>query len=400
MRKRLSDDVVRKLKPPTAGQLLVWDDMLTGFGVRLTPTATSFVVQWREQSGRKPRESLRPRFPQLSTIAARDLARKRLLEVIGTTESAEARPLRVVIREWFNRNVELDSWRPRYRYKVDALIRLYVEGEASERVRLSAATRKAIEKLGGQPVGAVKRLDVMTVVDGIKPGTADQFLAVVSKFYNDMLDRGVECPNPARNRLRVTGGRRIRHRKLTDGELIALAKAVEKEGDPAHTCFNVLLYTGCRRKEATGMRWEELDLDAATWTLPPERRKTGRKDPTPFVVNLHADLVAMLKAQPVLANSPFVFWGRRDHKAFDFHHSMMTRLESLGIPDWRLHDIRRSMRSGLAKLGVSEAVGELCLGHKPGGLVGVYDVHDYAAEKRAAWLTWGDHVSALLKGAS
>lgn len=74
----------------------------------------------------------------------------------------------------------------------------------------------------------------------------------------------------------------MRHRTLTDTEVSALWRALEEEGDPALTCFAVLVYTGCRRRgEATGMRWDEIDLDAATWTLPPERRKTGLKDPTP-----------------------------------------------------------------------------------------------------------------------
>ena len=173
---------------------------MTGFGVRLTPTATSFVVQWRDRSGRKPRESLRPRFPQLSSAAARDLARRRLLEVIGTSESSETRPLRIVMREWFDRKITLDAWRPRYRQKVDALIRLYVEGEASPLVKLAESTSKAIESLGGRPVAAVSRADVMRVVDGLKPGAAEQFMVVGSSFYNDAFERGVECVNPFRNR--------------------------------------------------------------------------------------------------------------------------------------------------------------------------------------------------------
>jgi integrase len=398
MRKRLSDEVVRKLKPPHTGQLLVWDDLVTGFGVRLTPTAVSFVVQWRDRSGRKPRESLRPRFPQLSTIAARDMARRRLLEVVGTAQAAESRELRLVIREWYERKVQLDAWRPRYRHKVDALIRLYIEGEESPLVKLSASTRKAIEELGAKPVAAVTRSDVMRVADGLKPGAAEQWMAVGSAFYNDAFDRGVEVVNPFRNRLRVTGGRRVRHRTLTDAEILTLWRAIEAEGEPALTCLMVLVYTGCRRREATGMQWEELDLEAATWTLPPERRKTGRRDPRPFVINLHPDIVAAIRRQPVLEGSPFVFWGRRDERPFDFHHALMARLDKLGIKDWRLHDIRRYVRSGMARLGVSQMVAELCLGHvAKAGLVAVYDSHQYENEKREAWQKWGEYVAQLVR---
>jgi integrase len=282
--------------------------------------------------------------------------------------------------------------------KVNALIAHFIEGEESLRIKLSANTRRAIEDLGNKPVGAVTRSDVMKVADGLKPGAAEQWMAVGSTFYNDAFDRGVEVVNPFKNRLRVTGGRRVRHRVLTDSEVHLLWQAMREEGDPALTAFMVLVYTGVRRRESTGMRWEELDLDAATWTLPPERRKTGRKDPRPFVLNLHPDVVKALRRQPVLEGSPFVFWGRRDQRPFDFHHALVSRLEKLAIKDWRLHDVRRYVRSGMARLGISQAVAEQCLGHLAGGLVGVYDQHGYVAEKRDAWLRWGDHVAQLVGG--
>jgi integrase len=399
---RLTDDLIRRAKRPTQGQTLLWDDLVAGFGVRLTPNRTSFVVQWREPSGKKPRESLRPRWPQLEAVQARELARKRLSQMLASGETADARELRLVIREWFERKTETAAWRPRYRAKVDALIRLYIESQQSSHVKVSASTRAAIDELGHRPVGQVSRSHVVRVVDGIKRGAADQLMAVISAFYNDMLDRGVDVPNPARNRLRVTGGRRIRHRTLTDVEFLTLWRALEKEGDPALACFAVLAFTGCRRREATQMRWGELDLEAATWTLPAERRKTGGTDPHPFSIHVHPHLVAMLQRQPVLAGNPHVFWGRRDEKPFDFHHALMQRLRALGIEDWRLHDVRRYVRSGMARLGVPQTVGELCLGHaaKP-GLVAVYDTHRYDDEKRAAWQKWSDYLQALIsKGAT
>jgi integrase len=399
---RLTDDFIRRAERPTEGQILHWDDLVSGFGVRLTPTKTSFVVQWHEKkggkNGRKPRESLRPHWPQLEAARARELARKRLAEVLASSEGQDARELRQVIREWFERKTALDAWRPKYRAKVDALIKHYIEGEQGERLKLSARTRLAVEQLGLRPVSQVTRADVMRVVDGIKPGAGEQLMgAVVSPFYNDMFDRGVNIPNPGKNRLRVFGGRRVRRRILTDAEFLALWRALEKEGDRALACFAVLGFTGARRREATQMRRAEIDLEAATWTLPPERRKTGRRDPEPFVIHLHPHLVERLSRQPVLAGSPFVFWGRRDQRPFEFHYALMHRLHALGIDDWRLHDVRRYVRSGMAKLGVPQAVAELCLGHVVGGgLVQVYDVHTYQREKREAWQRWGDYLVTLV----
>lgn len=395
---RLTDASVRNRKRPRKGQDFDWDDLVAGFGVRYTPTRTTFVVQWREADGSKPRESLRPHWPQLTVIDARARARKRLGEVVALRDSAESVEFRTSIRAWFERKTELSAWSPRYRQKVDSLIATYIEGEERPRVRLTPSIRQAIADLGGKPVGAVKRSDVVRVADGIKRGAADQFMAIGSTFYNDMLDRGVEVPNPFKNRMKVTGGRRIRTRTLTDGEFVTLWRALQAEGDPSFGAFTVLAYTGARRREATQMRWREVDLEAATWTLPPERRKTGRKDPHPFVIHLHATALDAVRRQPVLAGNPFVFWGRRDESPFEFHYALMQRLQALDIPDWRLHDLRRYMRSGLARLGVAQVVAEMCLGHiaKP-GLVAVYDTYRYDAEKRAAWQKWGDYLDQLIE---
>jgi len=394
---RLTEDVLRKVKRPTSGQVLLWDDLLQGFGVRLTPTRCAYVVQWRETDGRRPREGLRRFWPGTPIAEARELARARLGEVLTPAEGNAGLPLRVAMRQWFERQGEIADWRPRYRTKVDGLIRHYIEGEVSERINLTPALRAAVLEVGAKPVGSVTRSDVLRLADGIKRGAADQLLAVLSSFYNYMFDRGVEIVNPARNRLRIFGGRRTRTRALSEAEFLTLWRALEGEGDPALGAFATLAYTGVRRREATQMRWSEVDLKRATWTLPPERRKTGKRDPEPFVIHLHPAMLAILKRQPVLKNSPFVFWGRRDKRPFEFNHSLMLRLKALGLAEWRLHDLRRMVRSGLGRLGVTQTVAEMCLGHlAKSGLVAVYDQHSYASEKRAAWALWGDHLSSLI----
>lgn len=392
---RLTDDAIRKAKRPTAGQAFLWDDLVQGFGVRLTPTKASFVVQWRESDAKRPRETLRgARVGAVSCTHARDLARKRLSEVTGNAEHGGGVSLRLAMRTWYERQCELGIWRPRYRERVDSLIAIYVEGEARPRVNLSAAARAAIANLGAKPVAAVTRSDVMRIADAIRPGTAEGFMAIVSSYFNSAYERGIVTGNPARNRLRVTGGRRVRSRKLSDAEFVKLWHAFKIEGDPALGAFELLAFTGCRRREVTGMRWAELDLDASIWTLPPERRKTGQHDTDPFVITLHAQAKAVIERQPVLVGSPYVFWGRRDKTAFDFQQATITRVRPV-VADWTLHDLRRYMRSGMARIGITQTVAEQCLGHLAGGLIGVYDQHSYATEKAAAWRVWGDHLVEL-----
>jgi integrase len=400
---RLTDEAIRKQQRPPSGQLLVWDSLCPGFGARFTPKrpdSAVFVVQWRERgTGKKPRESLRPAWPVLSVARARELARARLGEVTALKDGAGAAPLRQAMRRWFEHQTEVNSWRPRYRIKVDSLIRHFIEGELSPRIKLTPTTRKAIEELGERPVGSVTRADVVRVADGLKRGAADQFMAQISAFYNWALDRGVDISNPARNRMRVVGGKRIRSRILSDAEFLALWRMVEKEGDPTAGAFMLLALTGARRREVTQARWAEVNLEARTWTLPPERRKSGKHDLQPFVIVLCPAAIEILERQPRLEGSPYVFWGRRDKRPFEFHHAFRQRLTAAKVNDWRLHDLRRFMRSGLGRLGVSQVVAELCLGHSAkAGLVAVYDQHAYVEEKAAAWLKWGDHLARLVGG--
>lgn len=394
---RLTEDVLRKSKRPAAGQVFLWDDLVAGFGVRFTPTAVAFIVQWRDSAGKKPRETLK-RWPACSVEVARDLARQRLFAVLGARGSGADVQLRLAMRTWYERESLRKGWRPRYRAKVDAIISTYFEAVENPRVNLTPTARRNVDALGRKPLAAVTRSDVLAVADHIKPGTAEQFMAIGSSAFNDFYEREWVSGNPFRNRLRVTGGRRIRHRTPTDTEFLKLWKAFKGEGDPAFAAFAILAFTGARRREVTHMQWSELDLDAATWTLQPERRKTGRKDPEPFVIHLHPTAVEIIKRQPVLEGSPFVFWGRRDKRPFDFHHALVDRLrENTAVKDWRLHDLRRFVRSGMARLGITQTVAELCLGHQSAkaGLVGVYDQHAYVSEKRDAWKRWGDSLWAL-----
>ena len=146
------------------------------------------------------------------------------------------------------------------------------------------------------------------------------------------------------------------------------------------------------------MQWRELDLKAGTWTLPPERRKTGNKDPRPFALYLPPEAVKVLRSQPRLEGQPHVFWGRRDKQPFDFQHLMLGRVRADSeVDDRRIHDIRRVVRTGMARLGVTEAVAEQCLGHRIKGESSNYDTHDYAREMKDAWRKWARELAKIVK---
>ena len=156
----------------------------------------------------------------------------------------------------------------------------------------------------------------------------------------------------------------------------------------------LLILTGMRREEDE-LRWDEIDGDCIK--LSAARCKNG----SAHIIPLSREAQALLTRLPRVAGSEFCFtlngakpitgWSRAKH--------MLD--ESAGVADWRLHDLRRTMATGCQKLGVTLQTVEAVLGHRAkyrAGVVGVYQVHDYAKEKRAALELWGKHVTKLVKG--
>jgi integrase len=154
----------------------------------------------------------------------------------------------------------------------------------------------------------------------------------------------------------------------------------------------LLILTGARREEITKLRWSEIDGD--TIKLEGDRTKKG----APHIIPLCAAALAVLDGVPHIAGSDFVFTasGSKPIKGWP-RHKVQLDAES-GVADWVIHDLRRTVATGLQKLGVTLQVVESVLGHVSGsrsGVVGIYQRHDFADEKRAALDAWGAHVMTL-----
>jgi integrase len=136
------------------------------------------------------------------------------------------------------------------------------------------------------------------------------------------------------------------------------------------------------------MEWCEVDLDAALWRLPAERNKSAR----PFEIPLSDPVVETLRMLPRLGPLVFTINGVRP-MSLDPWIERVRR--DAGLIDVRLHDLRRTIRTGLAELGISFEVGERVLNHAMPGLQAVYNRHNYLAEKRRALQLWAEHVLAI-----
>ena len=166
---------------------------------------------------------------------------------------------------------------------------------------------------------------------------------------------------------------------------------------PFGPIVRLLILTGQRREEVAGMTWEELSDDLTTWTIAADRAKNG----APHHVPLAEPAREILRAMPHI--DELVIPGDRPPAPFSGWSKAKARLDARsGVTDWVLHDLRRTMATGLQRLGVRLEVTEAVLNHISGSraeVVGIYQRHDWANEKRAALDAWAAHVTAVATGA-
>jgi integrase len=224
----------------------------------------------------------------------------------------------------------------------------------------------------------------------------------LNRFFSWSIQQRLITTNPAAGVWRPPPGA-SRERVLSDGELKLLWAACDDIGQSFGAALRLLILTGQRRGEVGGMRWDELSEDHDTWTLRGSRTKNGRTHVVPLSRQAR-DLIASVRR----VEGPFVFTSDgRTHAAgwsavkrrLDFKIAELARAEGTTVPPWVTHDIRRSVATNLQKLGIRLEVTEATLNHVSGaraGIVGVYQRHQYADEKRQALNLWAAHVEKIV----
>ena len=213
---------------------------------------------------------------------------------------------------------------------------------------------------------------------------------IAKRIFTWGLDRGDVEFNPFAG-MRPPVTKKPRDRVLKPGEVADLWAAWDTAGYPFGTLQKFLLLTGQRRGEAAEMTWQEVDLEATIWTMPAERSKSGRE----MLVPLSDLAVELLESLPRFEGCDFVFTSRGKRPVSGFSKARQIAERESGVTGWRLHDLRRTCRTGMARLGVAEIVAERCLNHAPKGLSAVYNVHEYQSEKREALQAWATELRLI-----
>ena len=368
--------------------MLVFDDEQRGLGVRVTAGGgKTYLAQysWKGQKRRIPLGSC----SALSLAKARDAVRaimgdvakgidpaaERKRAIAEARAAAGALPLSALLLDW--QTLHLAARRPRY---------------AAEAMR---ALRNAFLRNLDLPAADLSRATVVKTLDTMARKGSTAMAARTAAYgkaaYGWAVKRGVIEANPFVN-LPVAPTER-RERVLSDDELSAIWRATDGPG-PFNGIVRFLILIGQRREEVAGMTWAELSGDFSTWTIPASRAKNGAT----HIVPLSAPAQDLLRKVPRFGE--LVFPGLRG--LFNGFSKAKAVLDAKsGVTDWRLHDLRRTAATGLQRLGVRLEVTEQVLNHIAGsraGIVGVYQRHDFAAEKRAALEAWGKHVCAIVEG--
>jgi integrase len=249
--------------------------------------------------------------------------------------------------------------------------------------------------IGERLIGEVRQADVVELLDRLQHSeglhhTINRVRESLICLFGYAIERQLVETNPAASTKRRKV-ERPRERVLSRDELRLLWQTLDDIPDPGRSYVRVLMLTGCRREEARAMRWSELDLDGRLWSLPSQRTKGAR----PHEIPLSRAAAEIISSMP--RTGPYVF--SIDGKRPMTVHQVKARIDrESGIDDWRLHDLRRTLRSGLAELGVSYEIAERVIGHAMPQLERTYNVFTYREEKRAALERWAGHLAVIVAG--
>jgi integrase len=377
MRKKLTAKTIENLPEAQGRRYEIWDIALPSFGIRVSPAGRKTWFVTCRIEGRLRRHKIGT-YPALSLHEARELA----LKFLGDVQRGK-----------YNDASESTS-------TLGETVPEFIERYARPKNRGWQETRRILGKftpLFGKPLGQIKRPDIVRILDDIiasgAPFRANRALAAIKKLFAWSLDRGMIEINPIAG-LKPPTKERSRDRILTDEEISRFWNAAEKFGYPFGLLLKLLFLTAQRRGEVTNMRWSQIDFVRAVWVIPAENAKNGQAHDVP----LSEMALQIIRALPRFIGSDFVFTTTGTSPVSGFGRLKRNLDVDMGSSGWRLHDLRRTAASGMARLGVAPHVIEKVLNHISGqisGVAAVYNRHGYETEKRQALNDWAKHVQGL-----
>lgn len=401
MAKALTVQAIEKLQERTRAYE-VGDAAARGLQLRVTPKGAKS-WHWRFRWGKKQVRLVLGTYPKVGLREAHDKvtdARKALSGGIDPRRaglvlakrvkpergapSSPAHSVEHLAREFMTRHVMRERRRPEYVQRV--------------------LDTEVLPQWGSRDARTIKPREVIERLDEIAdraPIMANRVAGILGQMFRFGIHRAIVETSPVMLLYRPGGKEKARTRSLSDEELAALLKNIDDACrlQRLPRVLTVLLLTLQRRGELARATWREFDFKARTWKIPDEHAKGGRGHLCP----LTDWAVAELKKLKTIAGRSRYVLPNADGTA-PANPLLITRgvarclkrFKAHGVSAFRAHDLRRSGRTGLARLGVSSDTAERVLNHRRGTIEAVYDVHHYDEEKRAALEKWEAHLRGLV----
>lgn len=243
----------------------------------------------------------------------------------------------------------------------------------------------------------IKRRDVIALLDSLvasgQTTQANRTLACVRKLFNWAISRDLIDANPC-SQVKAPVPEKQRERVLSESEIKTFWATCEGMKPLIAANFRLRLVTAQRGGEVSTMRWVDLDLDNGWWTIPAERTKNKLSHRVPLSDMALAILQGL---QPLSGGSAWVFPSRYARKSYMTDPREQIEKLQKALPDFTLHDLRRTAASHMAGMGVPRLTIGKVLNHVEPGVTAVYDRHGYDKEKREALDVWASHLSTLIK---
>lgn len=428
MRKQLTAEMIEKLNPPPTGRVEIFDKIVPAMALRVTSNGSkSFVVRCRVKGWPNPIRVTIGDATAMKLTDARQEASDVLKACRAGVDPREARRVRAEETERQRKNT--------FAAVAERFIEEHVSKLRSKKYGEAEIRRHLIKHWGKRPITAITSDDVGERIKAIADnGTLHMARLVLA--HAKRLFRWAAAPGRARQtgmkgnpcdgiKARDLGLSATPRQVVLSPDHMRLIwkatlvwKATDALGEPFASCIRMLLLSGQRRDEAAGMTWGELDLDRdQVWIIPAERMKGKRAHEVPLASPM---LELLEKLREKRGTGEYVFsttLGRRpisgfskaklalDKKVAELYAEELAQarqngggVEERNFAEWRVHDIRRTVRTGLGAIpSIPHHIRELVIAHVPPDLVRTYDLHGYRDEKRQALELWAQRLISIVE---
>jgi integrase len=376
------DGIERDFAKGGKREQIIFDDLLKGFGLRLQGKHRTWIIQYR--IGFKQRRLTLGKVSVLSANDARKMAKDRLADVTKGHDPQLAK-----IEQRAATKVTLRSVVDLYLTAKQTSLR---PGSLYEMRRYLIDYWTDLHKL---PIDRIEQKLVAAQLREMKARgqvTAARARTALSCLFTWAMREGLCANNPVTNTNDPAEGIEPRKRVLTDDELVRVWNACLD--DDYGRIIRLLILTGQRRQEVGSMGWSELNRNSGTWMIPGARSK-NHQDHELTLSGAAWHIIDQV--QPREGNN--YLFGRKNGLA-GWSDSKEVLDKRCGVKDWVLHDIRRTVATGMADIGIQPHIIEAILnhiGHKR-GVAGIYNRSSYAREVKTALALWADHVASIVSG--